>query len=267
MERRLSLGLWGVWIIIGLVACSPTANYTRPAGDGTSPPAGSRSLAAAEATRSVGEAYMAEGNLIAALRELKKSEAINPNDHITQYDLGLVYYYRERYDQSVQHLERALQLKPDYAPAINSLGNVYVARKEWDKAIETFQRIVEDAFYGTPYFALSNMGVAYYYKKDYVQSEKHFLEALKLSPDFTNALAGLATTYIATGRYAEAALRLERALKKDSKSPHLHFDLGRAYLGMGEKAKAQTEFARVIELAPGTPLEVDAQREIKTLKP
>jgi type IV pilus assembly protein PilF len=267
MDRKLSLRFLVVWIAFGLFACSSTGTRTGPAGEAAGPLSGQKSQAVAEATRNIGEAYMAEGNLIAALRDFKKAEAINPNDHITHYDLGLVYFYRERYDLSIQHFERALQLKPDYAPALNSLGNVYAAKKEWDKAIEIYQRIIEDAFYGTPYFALSNMGLAYYYKQDYVQAEKHFLEALKLAPEFTNALAGLGTTYIATGRYAEAALRFERALKKEPKSPHLHFELGRAYQGMGDRLKAQGEFAKVIEMAPGTPLELDAQREMKSLKP
>lgn len=251
---------------MALCACASTGSR-RTADDGPGPSSGAKSQAAAEATRNVGEAYLQEGNLVAALRELKKAEALNPDDHITHYDLGLVYFFRERYEQAVQHLERALQLKPDYAPAVNSLGNVYVARKEWDKAIEIYERIVEDAFYATPYFALSNMGIAYYHKNDYPSAEKNFLEALKLSPDFTNALVGLGTTYIAMGRYPEAVIRLERALKKEPKSAYLHFELARAYRGLGEKPRAREEFARVIELAPGTPLAADAQRELKNTAP
>jgi tetratricopeptide (TPR) repeat protein len=143
-----------------------------------------RNPAAAEAARNVGEAYLAGGNLIAALRELKKAELLNPDDPITMFDIGLVYYYRGRYDQAVDYLQRAIQLKPGYAPAINSLGNTYSSMGEWDKAIEAYERIIEDAFYGTPHFALSNMALAYYQKKEFDQAERYFLEALKMNPDF-----------------------------------------------------------------------------------
>ncbi len=154
---------------------------------GTSPRSGSDSYsgdrkASAEAIRNLGEAYLAGGNLTAALRELKRAEGIDPDDHITQFDIGLVYLYRDRYDQAIQHLQRAITLKPDFAPAINSLGNAYLAKGEWDKAIEAYQRIIEDVFYGTPHFALSNMGLAYYQKKDYPEAEKQFQEALKIEP-------------------------------------------------------------------------------------
>lgn len=255
-----------------LFALAAAAALSACAAGGARPPAGepeggSKNLAAAEATRNVGEAFLVEGNLIGALREFKKAEALNPDDPITQYNLGLVYYYRERYDLAIQHLERVLQLRPNYAPAHNTLGNVYAARQEWAKAIAAYERVIEDAFYATPFFPLSNMGLAYYHQKEYGMAEKHFLEALKLKPDFVNALAGLGMTYNATGRYAQAAGRLETALKKEPKSPHLHFELGRAYAGLGETEKARAAFARVVELAPGTPLAADAQAQARRLAP
>jgi Tfp pilus assembly protein PilF len=222
---------------------------------------------AAEATRNVGEAYLAGGNLIAALRELKKAEMLNPADHITQYDLGLLYYYRERYDQAIEHFENAIRLKSDYAPAINSLGNVYSAKGDWDKAIEIYKSIAEDAFYGTPHFAFSNMALAYYQKKDYEQAEKYFNEALSLKKDFVNALWGLAMTYNTTGRYSEAIIKLEAALKKDPKSAFIHFELGRSYRGLGDRTKAQNEFAQVIQLAPDTPIAADAKKALSELQP
>ena len=111
------------------------------------------------------------------------------------------------------------------------------------------------------------MALAYYQKKDYVQAEKYFLEALKMSPDFVNALAGLATTYMALGRYEEALQKLERAVRKEPKLPQLHFELGKAYRGLGDRGKARDEFQRAAQLAPDSPLADEAQRELKTLPP
>jgi len=254
-----------VLLTLWLAACAAST----PSGPAGAPetPAGERNKAAAEANRNVGEAYLAGGNLMAALRELKKAESFDPVDHITQYDIGLVYYYRERYDQAIPYFEKAIQLKPDFAPAINGLGNAYSALGHWDKAIEAYQKIIEDVFYGTPHFALSNMALAYYQKKDYARAEKYFLEALKLSPDFVNALGGLATTYMAQGRYEEAVQKLERAVRKEPKLAQLHFELGRAYRGLGDPGKARDEFQRAAQLAPDSPLAEEAQQELKTLSP
>jgi Tfp pilus assembly protein PilF len=238
---------------------------------GTSPRSGSdssssdRGKASAEAIRNLGEAYLAGGNLTAALRELKRAEGIDPDDHITQFDIGLVYLYRDRYDQAIQYLQRAITLKPDFAPAINSLGNAYLSKGEWDKAIETYQRIIEDVFYGTPHFALSNMGLAYYQKKDYAEAEKQFQEALKMNPDFVNALAGLATTYMAMGRYDDAIAKLDRAVRKEPKLPHLHYELGKTYQAAGNPTLARQEYQRAAELAPDSPLAEDAKRAMRGL--
>jgi Tfp pilus assembly protein PilF len=251
--------------ILILTACASPG--PKPAGEAAGQTGGERNPVAAEATRNVGEAYLVEGNLIAALRELKKAELLNPDDHITHYDLGLVYLSRERYDQAIQHFERAVQLKPDYAPAINSLGNAYAAKQDWDKAIQAYERIAEDAFYGTPYFALSNLGLAYYHKKDFVQAEKYFNEALKLSPEFVQALGGLGMTYNAIGRYPEAVAKLSKAVQKDPNYAPLHFQLGKAYTGLNNKRMAQAEFQQVLKLAPDSPLAREAQKELIKLKP
>jgi Tfp pilus assembly protein PilF len=260
-QSKLSVFL----MILLLAACgSPSKSVPGSPPEAATP---EHNKASAEATRNLGEAYLAGGNLLAALRELKKAEALDPADHITQYDIGLVYYYRERYDQAIPHFEKAIQLKPDFAPAINGLGNAYSAKGDWDLAIEAYRKIVEDVFYGTPHFALSNMGLAYYQKKEYAQAEKYFLEALKMNPDFVNALGGLATTYMAMGRYDQAVQKLERAVRKEPKLPQLHFELGKAYRGLGDRGKARDEFQRAAQLAPDSPLADEAQRELKTLPP
>jgi len=248
---------------IALLLAGCGATPTKPSPDASAETSTQLNRETAEATRNVGEAYLAGGNLIAALRELKKAELLNPADPITLYDIGLVYYYRGRYDQAIEYLQKAIQLKPAYAPAINTLGNAYSAMGEWDKAIRTYETIIEDAFYGTPHFALSNMALAYYQKKDLVQAERHFLEALKINPDFVNALGGLGVLYIEQGRYPEAVSRLERAVRKAPKVGQLHFELGRAYRGMGDNARAKAEFSRAAELEPDTPLAADAQRELR----
>lgn len=260
MKLKIASLLVFVWTAVFLAACASSSP-----GSGPSAPAVEKNKAAAEAGRNLGEAYLAGGNLMAALRELKKAEAYDPEDHITQFDIGLVYFYRERYDQAIQYFEKAIRLKPDYAPAVNSLGNAYLEKGEWDNAIEAYRKIVEDVFYGTPHFAVSNMALAYYQKKEYPQAEKYFLEALKLKPDFTNALGGLGMTYIAMGRHADAVQKLERAVRGNPKLPQLHYELGRAYRGLGDRQKAREEFQRTVELAPESPMGDEAQRQIKEL--
>jgi Tfp pilus assembly protein PilF len=85
------------------------------------------------AYRRVGEAYMQQGNIAAAMQEFKKAEEKYPDDYLLQYDLGLIYYSRGRFDEAIGHYQKAVGLKADYGPAINSLGNAYAGKKDWDR--------------------------------------------------------------------------------------------------------------------------------------
>ena len=221
-----------------------------------------------EAYRRVGEAYMQQGNLVAAMRELKKAEAKYPDDHLLQYDLGLIYYSRGRFDEAIGHYKKAVELNPDFGPAINSLGNAYAGKKDWDKAISYYNQVIGDILYATPHFTYAGLGNAYYYKGELERSEKYYLEALKAKPVFVNALQGLAQTYIAMGRVPEAVEKLEKAVRLVPDSPALHFQLAKAYRLALEFRKAYNSYRKVVELAPQSPLADEAEqgaREVKAL--
>jgi type IV pilus assembly protein PilF len=218
------------------------------------------------AYRRVGEAYLQQGNLAAAMQEFKKAEEKYPNDHLLQYDLGLVYYSRGRFDEAIGHYKKAIELKADFGPAINSLGNAYAGKKDWDKAIFYYNKVIGDILYATPHFTYAGLGNAYYYKGELERSEKYYLEALQIKPDFVHALQGLAQTYIAMGRIPEAVEKLEKAVRKVPDSPALHFQLAQAYRLALEFQKAYNSYRKVVDLAPESPLADEAAQEARKVK-
>jgi Tfp pilus assembly protein PilF len=220
----------------------------------------------AEAYRRVGEAYLQQGKYALAMREFKKAEAKNPNDHLLQYDMGFLYLRKKQYDEAIVHFKKALDLKPDYGEAINSMGNAYAGKEDWDQAIFYYKQVTGDILYGTPHFAYSNLGNAYYYKGDLEQSEKYYLEALEIKPDFVPALQGLAQTYIDMGRIPDAVDKLEKAVRRAPDSAALHFQLANAYQLALEFEKSYNSYRKVVDLAPGTPLAEQAEQEARKVK-
>ena len=219
-----------------------------------------------EALRNFGEAYIREGDYTKALRKLLEAEKLYAEDPHLQYDLGLVYMAKERPDKAIEHFKKAVEIKPDYTPAKNSLGVAYLAQKKWDDAIACFKEITGDLLYVTPHYPFSNLGWAYYNKKEYNLAEKYYKDALKIEPRFAIALSGLGKTYIATGRISEAIAALEKAVKNSPNSAELYLDLADAYRLSREYKKALNAYKKVVELAPDSPLAVDAQKEIKRLR-
>lgn len=216
--------------------------------------------------RRVGEAYLQQGNLPAAMQEFKKAEEIYPNDHLLQYDIGLVYYSRGRFDEAISHYQKAVELKADYGPAINSLGNAYAGKKDWDKAIFYYNKVIDDILYATPHFTYAGLGNAYYYKGELERSEKNYLKALQIKPEFVNALQGLAQTYIAMGRIPKAVEKLEKAVRIMPDSPGLHFQLAKAYQQALEFQKAYNSYRKVVDLAPESLMADEAEKEAKKVK-
>jgi Tfp pilus assembly protein PilF len=219
-----------------------------------------------EALRNFGEAYIREGDYTKALRKLLEAEKLYNKDPHLQYDLGLVYMAKERLDLAIHHFKKAVEIKPDYTPAKNSLGAAYLAQKKWDDAIACFKEITGDLLYVTPHYPLSNMGWAYYNKKEYDLAKKYYKDALRIEPKFAIALSGLGKTYIATGRISKATAAFEKAIKNSPNSAELYLDLADAYRLSREYKKAFDAYSKVIELAPDSPLAVDAQKEMARIR-
>ena len=245
-----------VWIlslvfIVSLLACTASQEQKR---------------AQAKAARELGEAYMRQGNYIEALKELLKSEELNPGDHLTQNDLGLIYMTKFRYDLAETHFKRALEIKPDYAAAKNNLGTVYLAREEWHEAIKTFKTLEGNLLYATPHYPLTNLGFAYYNLKDYRKAAIYYQRALNIEPNFPTALRGLGRTYIAMVKIPEAVSVLEKAVREAPFWPELYLDMGIAYRMAGEYTKALLAFNKVSDLAPDSDVAEQALEEIKKMQ-
>src|SRR5580704_18415371 len=56
--------------------------------------------------------------------------------------------------------------------------------------------------------------------------------------------------YFAQGNYREAAIQYANAIQIDSRLAQAHYDLGQAYLKLGDSNRAYPELMRTVELAP-----------------
>jgi tetratricopeptide (TPR) repeat protein len=172
---------------------------------------------------------------------------------------------KDRLDIAIKHFKKAVKLKPDYAPAKNNLGAAYFDKKEWDLAIACFKEIVDDIFYATPHYPLTNLGWAYYNKQEYEVAEKYYSDALKLEPNFIIALRGLGRIYMAMERAADAVAILEKAVKNYPRSAESYFYLAKAYSLSGEYKKAVSAYNKVIELAPDSAIAREAEKEVEKI--
>jgi len=218
------------------------------------------------ALRDLGKQYYVAGDHTTALRYLLEAEEAYPNDHILQNYLGQVYLAKNKPGEAIRHFEKAIEMKSDYAVAKNNLGVVYLTQKDWDKAIDVFEELTGDLLYATPHYPLSNLGYAYYQKKQFAQSERYYKEALEVEPNYPPALRGLGRTYLAMGRNAEAVAALSAAIEQYPEFAGAYYDLGRAYIKRKDYRKAKAAFQKVVQLEPDSDLGRSARTTLQQLR-
>jgi Tfp pilus assembly protein PilF len=218
------------------------------------------------ATQRLGEEHYNSGQYTAALKSLLEAYKIIPNDPYLNNSIGLVYFAKERYDLAQNHFKRALELKPDYIRAKNNLGAAFLKQEKWDQAIACFEQISENLLNATPEVPLSNLGWAYFHKREFKKAGLYFNKSLEIRPDFLVSIHGLASVYLETGYYTQAVDLLEHALDKNPGAAILHSDMARLHETLKEFDKAKKSWNLVIKLEPETsPLARQAQKRLDKL--
>ncbi len=226
-----------------------------------------------EALRNLGEVYIRQENFTLALKELRKAEGIYPLDPTLQNDLGLAYLAKKEPDLAIHHFKKALEIKPDFGTSKNNLATAYLEKKEWDSVIACAKELISDFNYTYTHYPLTNMGWAYFHKKEYELAAQQFTKALNYEPLYVKAMVGLGRTYSALGKkadasamYSEALRTLNDAVERTPGEAGLYYSLARVYTLTRDRQKALNAYDKVAKYAPKSSLAREARKEAQRLK-
>lgn len=126
--------------------------------------------------------------------------------------LGVARAMLKDYDAAMRALDQALELMPDFAPALlerayaRGLASdprlVPLALADYDAALALNPRIL---------YAWHNKGNIYYRNADYTSALNAYSEALRINPDFGPALFNRGVTYLRLGQKNQAFADLSKA--------------------------------------------------------
>jgi len=197
---------------------------------------------------------------VSILREAPRARETTP-EAFSAYLHGL-HFYQQRtndgYDKSVQYVQQALNIDPEYVPAWTLLGATYsnqalTGQMPFDDANTKALAAIEKALQIDPSFALANSArawLAMVYERDYAASAAFFRRALDLEPENPIILGNAAVLARTLGRIDQAIEMTQRSLALNPVSPVGYVNLS-DQLGHASRPADAAEAARkAIELAP-----------------
>jgi len=188
-----------------------------------------------------------------AVEELRRAEALDPQQPDVHYTLGLTLWQMGDLDGSVTELHKAIQAKPDYAEAYYMLGTVL---KQQSKLQESAQAL-RDAIRLQADFAGAHTTLAGVLRqlgdKDGAAAEG------KLGADLARQKTDLQAALFATnsgrrlrnvGDLDGAVSQFRAAIRAVTDYAPAHFELAIALRQMGKKEEAAAEFQKAAALDP-----------------
>jgi len=127
-------------------------------------------------------------------------------------------------------------------------GDIFIARKMYREAIDAFRS-------GSPKDpALHNkIGIAYHQLLQFDQALKEYQQAVKLKPDYEEALNNIGTIYYAKKSYRRATTWFARAVAQapeEGKSAAVYVNLGSSWFSRKNYDRAQAAFQTAVRLDP-----------------
>jgi tetratricopeptide (TPR) repeat protein len=143
----------------------------------------------------------------------------------------------------------AVATQPPAAPLPpETRGDIYMARKMYREAIETFRE-------GSPKdpILLNKIGIAYHQLAQLDNARKSYEQAVKLKPDYVEAINNLGTIYYAKKSFRRAISYYRRALKiapDTPKSASIYMNLGTALFARKQYEHATEAYQTALSLDP-----------------
>jgi Flp pilus assembly protein TadD len=223
--------------VLSLIGCASTATKNKEK---------------AELYMRMGATQIESADYPQALRNMLLAEELDPTNPVIQNNLGLIYFFRERFDLAEKHLIKASTIDPKYSEARNNLSRVYLEEGKYDLAEKEVQIVLNDLTYSNPEKAYINLGLIKFNRKQYPAARVAFGKALKLVPDDCVSSTYYGRTYFEAEDYSQAAEALDKAIGFCQKNlfdePHYYSAL--AYYRLGDKSKATARFEELIKFYP-----------------
>jgi thioredoxin-like negative regulator of GroEL len=169
---------------------------------------------------------------------------------------------KEKLDEAVKHLEKALAICPDYADALTMRAILDLNEKNAEAAMDNLDKAVKaDANYAMAYLV---MGSALNMQSKFDEAIRALQRGESLAPNSWQAHFEMAKAYIGKNDYPTALSRLQRARNlAPSEYPLIYLLQAHALLAMKQYPEAMTALQAYLQREPAGPNRAEAQKMLQ----
>jgi tetratricopeptide (TPR) repeat protein len=173
------------------------------------------------------------GSHDAAIEKFNAALAVSPACFDCQFNIGVAYMAKKDEKAAEEAWKKALEMKADYAEALNALSTLYNNQKRFDEAgAMSAKAAASGGGGGGSADAMFNQGIILWNQ----------------------------------GKIADAKVKFEETLKANPSHADAHYQLGMALLNEGKLTEAVAEFESYVKLAPEGQYATQAKGMIAQLK-
>jgi Tfp pilus assembly protein PilF len=189
---------------------------------------------AAELKKAFDEGVQASraGNHDAAIEKFRAALALAPGCFDCHFNIGVAYMAKKDDKAAEAAWKQAIEVKADYAEAMNALSTLYNNQKRFDEASAMSAKAAAASGGAGNADATFNQGIILWNQ----------------------------------GKIAEAKVKFEETIKLNASHPDAHFQLGMALLNEGKLPEAVAAFEAYLKLAPEGQFAAQAKGMIAQLK-
>ncbi|MFH1453452.1 MAG: tetratricopeptide repeat protein [Armatimonadota bacterium] len=197
------------------------------------------------------EYYMA-GEDEKALPLLKPYADSHPDNADAWFYTGVCYYYTGRYENSIDCMNRVLQLDKNDYTAYNYIASNLIKLKEYNEAIKYCDKSLAIKPSGQESAsAYNNKGLCYYETQRYYDAIDYYEKALRQKPTNTLFMNNMGLAYEKLKDYKKALNCYDKAIKVNPNDPSAYYNIGYLYYLDKQDETASTYFTKAIKLDPG----------------
>lgn len=189
-----------------------------------------------------------------------------PDKARKEFEKGSRALKENDFTSAKKHLQKAVELSPGYAAALNDLGIVAAKTGEAEQSLAYFERAVSAD--SSHVQALLNVGRTYMMKGDFASAIQPLNKAAQLTPNDAQPFHLLATAHIQLGDHGNALANARKVhLLPHERLGICHFIAAKALLKSGgAKEEAITEYETFLKESPNSPTVKHVQEELARLR-